>query len=47
MCKPRSVPRHNHFINAAVTDDDIKLAVDIAEDAFGVVAERHPELGLK
>ena len=37
---------HNHFINAAVTDDDIKLAVDIAEDAFGVVAANHPELGL-
>ena len=38
---------HNHFMNAAVTDEDIKLAVDIAEDAFGVVAARHPELGLK
>lgn len=39
---------HNHFINAAVTQDDIKLAVDIAEDAFGVVAKRHPEIeGLK
>ena len=24
---------HNHFMNAAVTDDDIKLAIDIAEDA--------------
>ena len=30
-----------------VTDEDIKLAIDIAEDAFGVVAARHPELGLK
>lgn len=36
---------HNHFINAAVTDADIALAVDIADDAFGVVAQRHPELG--
>ena len=35
---------HNHFINAAVTDDDIKLAVDIAADAFEVVAKRHPEI---
>lgn len=35
---------HNHFMNAAVTDDDIKLAIDIAEDAFSVVAERHPEI---
>ena len=38
---------HNHFINAAVTDEDIALAVDIADDAFSVVAKRHPELGLK
>ena len=38
---------HNHFINAALTDEDIALAVDIADDAFGVVAKRHPELGLK
>ena len=35
---------HNHFMNAAVTDEDIALAVDIADDAFGVVAARHPEL---
>ena len=35
---------HNHFMNAAVTDDDIKLAIDIAEDAFSVVEKRHPEL---
>jgi len=35
---------HNHFINAAMTDEDIALAVDIADDAFSVVAERHPEL---
>ena len=38
---------HNHFINASVTEEDIALAVDIAEDAFGVVASRHPDLGLK
>ena len=38
---------HNHFINAALSDDDIKLAVDIAEDAFGVVASRHRDLGFK
>ena len=36
---------HNHFLNAAVTDADIALAVDIADDAFCVVKERHPELG--
>ena len=32
---------HNHFINAALTREDIALAVDIADDAFSVVAERH------
>ncbi len=37
---------HNHFINAAVTDADIELAVDIADDAFSVVAQRHPGLEL-
>ena len=35
---------HNHFINAAMTEDDIKLAIDIAADAFEVVAKRHPEI---
>lgn len=35
---------HNHFINASLTDDDIRLAVDIAEDAFAVIAQRHPEI---
>ena len=36
---------HNHFINAAMTHEDIALAVDIAEDAFSVVAARHEDLG--
>ena len=36
---------HNHFINAALTREDIALAVDIADDAFSVVAQRHPEMG--
>lgn len=35
---------HNHFLNAAVTDADIALAIDIADDAFHVVAQRHPEI---
>ena len=38
---------HNHFINAAITGEEIALAVDIADDAFSVVAARHPELDLK
>jgi glutamate-1-semialdehyde 2,1-aminomutase len=37
---------HNHFINAAVTQEDIALAVDIAADAFSVVAKRHPDMNL-
>ena len=35
---------HNHFINASLTEDDIKLSIDIAEDAFAAVAKNHPEL---
>ena len=35
---------HNHFINAALSDKDIKLTVDIADEAFKVVAKNHPEL---
>ena len=35
---------HNHFINAAMTEEDIDLAIDIGADAFEVVAKRHPEL---
>ena len=34
---------HNHFINAALSDEDIALACEIANDAFSVVAARHPE----
>ncbi len=32
---------HNHFINAALTDEDIAETVDIAEEAFEVVRKRH------
>ena len=31
-------------MNAAVTEEDIKLSIEIAEDAFSVVEKRHPEL---
>lgn len=33
---------HNHFINAALTDEDIAETVDIARDAFQILRERHP-----
>ena len=32
---------HNHFINAALTDEDIAETVDIADEAFSVVRDRH------
>jgi len=33
---------HNHFINAALSDEDIRETVEIATEAFAVVRERHP-----
>ena len=35
---------HNHFINASLTDEDIKLTHEIADECFGIVAKNHPEL---
>jgi glutamate-1-semialdehyde 2,1-aminomutase len=32
---------HNHFINAALADEDIKETVDVADEAFSVVRDRH------
>ncbi len=32
---------HNHFINAALSDEDIKETVEIADEAFAVVKKRH------
>ena len=32
---------HNHFINASLTDDDIKETIDIANEAFSVIKDRH------
>ena len=34
---------HNHFMNASLTEDDIKYTIDVAEDAFKAVRKRHPE----
>ncbi len=33
---------HNHFINAALSDEDIRETIEIATEAFSVVRERHP-----
>ncbi len=35
---------HNHFINAALSDEDIKKSIEIAEDAFKALKKNHPEL---
>jgi glutamate-1-semialdehyde 2,1-aminomutase len=32
---------HNHFINAALTDDLIRETVEIADEAFSVLRDRH------
>ena len=34
---------HNHFINASLTDEDIKETVEVAAEAFEVIRERHPQ----
>lgn len=33
---------HNHFINASLADEDINRTIEIAEEAFKVVREKHP-----
>jgi glutamate-1-semialdehyde 2,1-aminomutase len=34
---------HNHFINYALSDEDIRETVEIADEAFSIVRERHPK----
>ena len=34
---------HNHFINYALSDEDIRETVEIADEAFSTVRERHPK----
>lgn len=34
---------HNHFINYALSDADIKHTVEVADEAFKVVKKNHPE----
>ena len=33
---------HNHFINAALSDEDIQETIDVATEAFEVIRNRHP-----
>ncbi|MDY3938892.1 MAG: aminotransferase class III-fold pyridoxal phosphate-dependent enzyme [Spirochaetia bacterium] len=37
------VSHHNHFMNASLTDADIKKTIEIADEAFAVVARLHPD----
>ena len=34
---------HNHFINYALSDEDIAETVAVAEEAFSVIRQRHPK----
>jgi glutamate-1-semialdehyde 2,1-aminomutase len=34
---------HNHFINYALSDDDIKFTWDVADEAYKTVRKMHPE----
>lgn len=34
---------HNHFINAAITDEDILYTLNVADDAFKAVRKLHPQ----
>ncbi|MCM1365062.1 MAG: aminotransferase class III-fold pyridoxal phosphate-dependent enzyme [Faecalibacterium sp.] len=35
---------HNHFMNASLTDKDIKHTLEVADECFGIVAKNHPEI---
>ena len=34
---------HNHFINYALSDEDIAETISVAEEAFSVIRQRHPK----
>ena len=36
------VSHHNHFINCSLTDDDIKKSIEVADEAFSIVAKNNP-----
>ena len=45
MCETGSfvVSHHNHFMNASLTDADIKKTIAVADEAFAAVAKLHPD----
>ncbi len=36
---------HNLFINTAMSEEDLPYTLEVADEAFKIVKERHPELG--
>ena len=34
---------HNHFINAALSDEDIQFTLDVADEAYKAVRENRPD----
>lgn len=34
---------HNHFINCALSDEDIEYTLEVAKEAFEIIAKRHPD----
>ena len=37
------VSHHNHFMNASLTDADIKKTIEVADEAFAAIAKMHPD----
>jgi glutamate-1-semialdehyde 2,1-aminomutase len=37
------VSHHNHFINTSLTDDDIKRTLEVADEAYSIVAKNNPD----
>lgn len=35
---------HNHFMNASLSDKDIKHTLEVADECFSIVAKNHPEI---
>ena len=35
---------HNHFINASLSDKDIKHTIEVGEECFKILEKNHPEL---
>ena len=36
---------HNQFINLALSDEDVEFTFSVAEEAFKIIKNNHPEIG--